>query len=270
MIQKKIFIKDSSFSHCVFSNNPLPPIQFTDKIYWDRSNNYTDKDIVIYTDNFIKESRKNKEKDIAWLIEPEELCPEKYSYIKNNYNTFYKIFSHDKDILKLSNSVFIPYGGCWIHKEDFDIYEKSKMVCMITSNKNFLSGHALRIQCIEKFKNKFELFGNGYRKIISKVDVLKDFKFQVVIENTKKDFWFTEKLIDCFVTGTVPIYYGCPSVSKFFNDKGIIEFNSLDKLEEILNNINDNEYSKRIPAIIDNSMKAKKYLLAENTIYNNI
>jgi len=270
MIPKKIFIKDSSFSHCIFSNNPMPPIQFSDKIEWDRSNNYTDEDIIIYTDNFITASRRNNKKDIAWLIEPQELCPEKYSYVKNNYNLFYKIYSHDEDILKLPNSVFIPYGGCWIDKKDFNIYEKSRMICMITSNKNFLTGHNLRMKCIERFKNKFELFGNGYKQIISKIEVLKDFKFQIVIENSIKNFWFTEKLIDCFVTGTIPIYYGCSSIGNFFDINGIIQFDSLDKLDEILNNISDHEYSKRIPAIIENFTRAKQYLLAENTIYNNI
>ena len=269
-MQKKIFIKDSTFGHCIFSNNPLPPVQFTDKIIWDRSNAYTNEDIVVYTDNFIINSRGNNLKDIAWLIESEELCPDKYLYIKNNYIKFYKIFSHDVDILKLPNSVLIPYGGCWIDKKDFNIYEKNKMICMITSNKNFLSGHELRLKCIEKFKNRFELFGNGYKKIKSKIEVLKDFRFQIVIENSRKDFWFTEKIIDCFVTGTVPIYYGCPSIYKFFNSNGIITFDSLEKLDEILNNINEYEYSKRMPYIIENSIIANKYLLAENSIYNNI
>ena len=51
IMQKKIFIKDSTFGHCIFSNNPLPPVQFTDKIIWDRSNAYTNEDIVVYTDN---------------------------------------------------------------------------------------------------------------------------------------------------------------------------------------------------------------------------
>lgn len=49
----KLFLKDSCFSHCIYSNNPLPPIQFSEDIEWDRSNNFTNNDLVIYTDNEI-------------------------------------------------------------------------------------------------------------------------------------------------------------------------------------------------------------------------
>ena len=34
--------------------------------------------------------------------------------------------------------------------------------------------------------------------------------------NGRGDYEFDEKLIDCFLTGTVPIFWGCPSIDKFF------------------------------------------------------
>ena len=33
---RKIKLIDSCFAHCAYSNNPLPPIQFSDEIEWDR------------------------------------------------------------------------------------------------------------------------------------------------------------------------------------------------------------------------------------------
>jgi hypothetical protein len=52
--------------------------------------------------------------------------------------------------------------------------------------------------------------------------------------------WFTEKLVDCFRTKTIPIYKGCPNIKDFYNKKGIITFDTMEELSTILNNINQN------------------------------
>lgn len=261
----KLFIQDNCFSHCIYSNNPLPPIQFSDDIEWDRSNKFLDSDFVIYTDNEIFKTR-NSNKNIAWLIEPKELQSNTYDYIVKNYFKFYKIFTHDIDLMKLPNSILIPYGGCWIKKQDFLVYPKNKNISIVCSNKNYLSGHKLRHECIDRFKNIIDIYGNGYNPIDYKLKTLKDYRFQIVIENTKKDFWFTEKLIDCFVTGTVPIYHGCPSIFKFFNTEGMIIFNTLNELDQIIKNLDDNKYNSMLNSILENYKKANEYILAEKCI----
>jgi len=83
--------------------------------------------------------------------------------------------------------------------------------------------------------------------------------FSITIENSKEDYMFTEKLIDCFLTGTIPIYYGCPSIGKFFNIDGIIVINTLDDLTNILPTLNDDLYNKIKPYIEDNYNKAQQY-----------
>lgn len=261
----KIFIKDVCFAHCIYSNNPLPPIQFSEDIEWDRSNNFTNDDLIIYTDNEIYNSR-NIGKNIAWLIEPKELQPSLYNFVSSNYSKFHKIFTHDVEMLKLPNSILIPYGGCWIKKEDFSIHKKTKNISIICSNKNYLSGHKLRHECIKKFKQYIDVYGNGYNPINYKFKALQEYRFQIVIENTKKDFWFTEKLIDCFMTGTVPIYYGCPSISKFFNTQGMIVFDNLIELDEIIKNLDEIKYNSMLDYIEENYKKANNYILAEKSI----
>lgn len=268
---RKIKLIDSCFAHCLYSNNPLPPIQFSDEIEWDRTDSPINNDIVIHTDSRILEVNPLKNnKTIAWLIEPRELQPNIYNFIEANYKYFYKIFTHDHEILKLSNAVLIPYGGCWIDKKDFAIYEKSKMTSITSSEKNFLSGHSLRHQCIERYKDKIDVYGRGYNPIDSKLQSLKDYKFHIVIENVKKDFWFTEKIIDTFVTGCIPIYYGCPSIGNFFDINGILTFNNINDLGELLNNLTDDLYFSKINSIKNNFSIAKNYILAEKSIYKYI
>ena len=42
----------------------------------------------------------------------------------------------------------------------------------------------------------------------NKLAGLKDYMFTIVIENVVDDCWFTEKLMDSLLTGTIPIYWG--------------------------------------------------------------
>jgi len=264
---KKIFLQDNCFAHCIYSNNPLPPVQFSEDIEWDRSGKFSDEDLVIYTDSQIPFARNNSKKNIAWLIEQYELQPNIYNFVLNNHEKFFKIFTCDKNLLHLENTQLIPYGGCWIKKEDQKIYNKSKNLSIVASSKTSLAGHRLRHSVIASHKNEMDLFGNGYNYIESKLTSLKDYRFQIVIENVRKDFWFTEKLIDCFVTGTVPVYHGCPSIGDFFNTEGIIQFEDITTLNKMIKVLNDNLYMSKIEAIEENFTIAKKYLLAENQIF---
>lgn len=52
--------------------------------------------------------------------------------------------------------------------------------------------------------------------------LLFDTMFHLAIENVKQDHYFTEKLLDCFLTLTVPIYWGCPNIAEYFDVSGII------------------------------------------------
>jgi hypothetical protein len=263
---KKIYIEDSTFSHCEFSNNPLPPIQKSKDVTWDRSRKYTEEDEVIYTDEKVLQSRKNNEKDIAWLIEPRKLKPILYDYIEKNHKLFKSIFTHDKNLLSLKNSKLIPYGGCWIDKEDCKIFTKTKNVSIISSGKRQLDGHRLRHEVIKKYKKNIDVYGKGYKEIRKKITGLKEYRFQIVIENCKTDYWFTEKLIDCLITGTVPIYYGCPSIGKFFNEKGFVVISNTEDLGDVFPKLTKDLYDSKKSYVKENFELAKKYFLAEKYI----
>ncbi len=83
--------------------------------------------------------------------------------------------------------------------------------------------------------------------------------FSITIENSKEDYMFTEKLIDCFLTGTIPIYYGCPSIGNFFNSNGIIMIDSLEDLSTILPTLNEELYNNMRPYIEENYKTAQQY-----------
>ena len=98
---------------------------------------------------------------------------------------------------------------------------------------------------------------------------LKDYMYSIVVENGKHDLYFTEKLIDCFRTGTIPIYWGCPSIGDYFDIDGIIMFDNINELNEILNHLNEEHYAKMLPHVKNNFKKAENYLLVEDWLYKN-
>ena len=262
----KIHLQDSAFAHCEFSNNPLPVKQRTDKVEWIRDGSFTDTDIVVYTDIDIPKKR-NHGKNIAWLVEAWDHIPHLYKFVIDHHEEFEAIWTHDKELLELCpNAKFLPFGGCWIDDFDWGIHPKSKDFSIIASAKRQHPGHRLRHQVIAGSQGHVDVFGGGYNPLDDKIDGLRDYRYHFCIENINRDYWFTEKLIDCFVTGTIPLYWGCPSIDDFFNDDGMICFDNLQHLKEILPTCTPEYYESKLDAIRDNFERAQKYRLAELTI----
>jgi hypothetical protein len=72
------------------------------------------------------------------------------------------------------------------------------------------------------------------------------------------------------MTGTIPIYWGCPSIGDFFDTNGMLIFDTLDELQSTMNNLNKELYDSKLESIKHNFEEAKKYLVADNIIYNKL
>ena len=107
-------------------------------------------------------------------------------------------------------------------------------------------------------------------RIDKKSVFLNNFKFSIVIENGNYKNYFTEKLIDCFVTRTVPIYRGCPNIDDFFDSSAILKFNTEQELFDILNSIYDGMYENMIPGIENNYNLSSQYCDYFSNIYSKI
>ena len=148
------------------------------------------------------------------------------------------------------------------------IQEKTKLNSFLFSDKNGAPGHRLRHEIAGKFSG-FDKFGKGARKHLkTKTTALKDYMFSITVENTKEDYWFTEKILDCFAVGTIPIYWGCPSIGDFFDTNGILIFDNIDELESILNNLTPELYYDKLESVKINYEKSKRYWIADDLIYS--
>jgi len=261
-----IKIDDTLFAHDFYST----AFQKSKYITWNRTPMNTNDELVVYTDSSLQRVNNNIKHNIGWLLESPVITEYSHNWIKKNYNDFELILTNNKDLLDLNEKFkFLATGGCWIKPEDQKIYEKSKLLSIIASSKNWTSGHILRQSILNSKPRGLDIYGRGHAEIDYKLKGLKDYMFSIAIENTKKDYYFTEKLIDCFTTGTIPIYCGCPSINNFFNEDGIITFDTIEELNEILKNLAPDQYFSKLEAIKDNYEKSKMYIIAEDYMYEN-
>lgn len=263
-MKTNIKLKDSAFAHQEYTS----PYNSSKYIIWDRTSDIYENDMVVYTDGNLHGCRPDNKNNIGWLIEPREFQPHNYEWVENNYHRFAHIWSHDSQILNLPNVKFVPWGSCWISPEDQKIYEKDKLCNIIASGKNQLKGHRLRHHIINNFAG-FDKFGHGYNPVEHKILALGDYMFSICIENTKYPLYFSEKIIDCFRTGTIPIYWGCERIDEFFNPDGILQFDTFEKFQEIMDNISYEKYKSMELAIKENFELASKYLAIEDWIIEN-
>lgn len=262
-----IKIKDLEFSHapdCVNNiGTNIKPRYFN----WYRGEEY--RDITVYTDRCLTNQLTDSKYHIAWLLEPPAIRSLHYEYIKNNFNKFDLILTYNQELLNLSEKFkLFPFGGAWLNVEDFNIYPKSKNISIIASEKRTTVGHRIRHEIIEKHKDKFDFIcGRGYKPIDYKLEALKDFRYSFPIENSILDIYFTDRIIECFLTGTVPIYYGSSLIEKYFNKEGIIFFNDINQLEDIFKMTTESFYNSKLKIIKENFELAKKYAIIENNLY---
>jgi hypothetical protein len=95
-------------------------------------------------------------------------------------------------------------------------------------------------------------------------------QFHIAIENVISENYFSEKLIDCFQSKTVPIYLGCPNISEFFDIEGIILVNNFSDIIEVLKDIKSDTYEKMLDSINNNFELSKQYLDFESRLENEL
>jgi len=211
----------------------------------------------------------NKKK-FLWLCESHNISGPQHFDVLCNVNDFIEgydcIFTHDKEILNLDhpNIKYAPNASNkqWI-KED-GIHKKSKLISMINSGKNLSDGHKLRNYITEKYLDKIDLYGRNSNPIDKKEQGLNDYMFSFVVENGSYSTYFTEKILDCFATGTIPIYWGSPDIGEYFNIDGIVLLDD----EFDISILNEDFYNNKLDAIKDNFERCMKQNIADNVIYD--
>jgi hypothetical protein len=235
------------------------------------SNTYTkDIDGVFFFDDAISDGLDIDidTRKYGWLAESRSITPAIIKKIKNDPSYFIEkydlIFTHEKEICKIHEKfkfVQNPSAVTWVRQPK--IYNKTKLISMISSTKNFCQGHQYRLDWVSKLQKDLDLYGRGFREISYKEEALRDYMFSIVIENDSYETYFTEKILDCFACGTIPIYHGSPDISTFFNKDGIIILKDNFSIKDL----NQDLYYSKIEAIKDNFNKISNIIYPEDELF---
>ena len=263
-MKKKFNLVGDTFTHLTNGNKGYSVHGKESKyIEWVKSGSDTTFYIDDTINNGIQDKREGKK--YLWLLESKCIKLGLVENILSNRqiveDTYETIFTHDQRLLSLGDKYkWVPAQGFWIKEPK--IYEKTKIISMISSNKKMCEGHKLRLEWVDRIGDQLDLYGRGLNEIADKEEGLCDYMFSVAIENGQYETYFTEKLLDCFATGTIPVYLGAPDIGNYFNRDGIIDLTEeFDVSEEI--------YYSKMDAIKDNLERAKKMEVLEDFIWEN-
>lgn len=211
-----------------------------------------------------------KSKSIVFRMEPD--CE-----INPYFNDFYT--SKDEFLFFCSLDKFHNNGEWWINVNYEQLINsvgkisKNSSLSAIVSSKYTDPGHKLRIDFLKYLEQKnmpIDIYGNDnahkFKSYIKSLDDKKDglfpYKYTFAVENTKKENYLTEKLIDSILSEAVVFYWGCPNTSDFFSDKSIIYLDLEDSFDKcyqiIIDAIKNDEWSKRIEYIRKDKLKILK------------
>ena len=201
-----------------------------------------------------------KARRVALLCEPNSSIP--FVEKPELADRFVLILTHDARLLERGAPYAeMPFGTSFLESalQTATKYTKTRLVSMIGApHPDPKAGHILRNHVIEALASRSDVdrFGKGVRWIDSKLEGLADYAFSIAMENCSRDFYFTEKIIDCFLTDTVPVYCGCRGIDRFFDVRGMLIFESLPELLSVLDELSWDRYAEMLPYVQENREKA--------------
>ena len=202
--------------------------------------------ILTYWCHKNKEIDYSKVKNIFTICRESEPVPENISNLR--FNTFAP---------ELEKDIWFPWLLKYLDNEKLDKLWFKKFKPM-TERKNLLL--YVNSNCVkhrDSFFEKFQKMSKNQGKSLGRclnthpypnqVDkhqdngtFFEDYKFIIAMENKYKKGYLTEKILNAYLNGAIPIYWGCSdSVSKFFNKDTYIDLRDFASPEDCIKYILD-------------------------------
>lgn len=205
-----------------------------------------------------------------WLFSQESPI-DLYRYYLNAAPYFDKYFCF-WDLAEAPNIVNTQTALSWHIKKTYDelvrlsledaLEAKRTAVSWVTSDATQKEGHRLRMDFKDFLQQyfAFDLFGRGFSPIDDKFDGIFPYKYSIAIENYSCDDYWTEKISDCFLSWTMPIYYGAKNILDYFPKESMLLIDPKEP-EKSLQNIKDAMVSGYYEAHLDQIKEARELVL---------
>lgn len=231
----------------------------------------TDREIELYVDAVPDEPLRDGVLRIILMEEP--ISPAR-EFVNTQTDQYSHVLTYEKETLdNISKAVYFRAINPWVKTRDN--YDKKFCVSTVVGWKNnpLLKGYSIRHELWRR-QNEIKIprdfyLSKGYfpdgreddgaQRLGDSKEPLFDNQFHVAIENVAMYNYFSEKLIDCFVSNTIPIYYGTFNIDKYFNVDGIYIVRSVSDIIRACNSLTPETYQGKINAIKENKEIALSY-----------
>lgn len=253
---------------------------FDEQVFRDKMKHLSHLDFSLFVDTPPQSQEELSSINVISFQEPNEYFG-LHDWVIQNKNLFDVILTWDDKVLNnCENALLQPFGHTWLKPDQYGKEHDKKFQLAHLQGKLLKTyGHSLRHEVTAR-KNEFSIPTKFYETYgdrnniddarLGKEFIFGDSQFGVVIENTSHRGYFTEKILDCFLLKTIPIYWGCSNIGDFFDINGVIPFNNIDDLIYISNNLNEDYYESKKEIIEKNWKSALDYLDYEQNIINSI
>jgi hypothetical protein len=253
---------------------------FNEQVFKDKLQHLSHLDLSLFVETPPQSQDELSSINVISFQEPNEYFG-LHDWVINNKDLFQLILTWDDKVLNnCDNAVLMPFGHTWLQPEQYNKDREKKFQLSHLCGKLLKTyGQSLRHEALAR-QNEFniplkfyDVYGDRNNiddARLGKEFVFGDSQFGVVIENTSHRGYFTEKILDCFLLKTIPIYWGCSNIGDFFNIDGIITFNNVDDLIHIVNNLDENYYESKKEIINQNWELALNYIHYEQNIVDTI
>ncbi|SKB65572.1 Glycosyltransferase family 10 (fucosyltransferase) C-term [Lachnospiraceae bacterium] len=117
---------------------------------------------------------------------------------------------------------------------------KDKFCSFVYSNSKAFSERTEIFEKLSKYK-KVDSGGRYLNNVGGPVPDKRAFesgyKFSIAFENSVYSGYTSEKILEAFAAGTVPIYLGDPDISRVFNDKAFINVRNFASIDEVVEEV---------------------------------
>jgi hypothetical protein len=204
------------------------------------------------------------------LREPPTVQRRYYRILPRVAGWFHRVLTHNPAILAACpNARFTPHGGNWLRRQVDPDTPKTARISIIASTKATSAGHRLRHRIADWSRtaaSDLDLLGGGYRRLDDKAAGHLPYAFSVVIENCREEGYFTEKIVDALLCGSVPVYWGAPDIERYFDPRGLVVCRSEDELKEAIRGLSIDDFRARRGYLEANRLRALRYADVAGTI----
>lgn len=194
----------------------------------------------------------------VWALVQEPPVPE-YRWLEKGFTPFVRVYTPD---INLTGPRYIHSHGAlpWHVGKSYDFLKntecpgKHRLLSSIASREMGTDGKKARVIFLEALRQKidFDLWGKGFTPIEEKWEALASYRYALAIENYSGPHYWTEKISDCFLAWTMPIYYGATNITDYFPPESLVQID-ITRPEEahtiITEAIQTNRWQKNLDAI---------------------